>query len=184
MPATRMARHRTARVGCPLQCPARTTESYRPAVWCPVWRRRMPLTGRHGTGRPQTGAPGTGIGRRGKTQGTGGDYDPDSLGAHARDGIGISAAFRARPIQAALASAVSFAAGAAMPLAVTAVAQGPGLIPLSAERHCYSWRFCEDWLRAREAQEWRRAHSRAFRGALAMALTANGGASAGTVTGV
>jgi VIT1/CCC1 family predicted Fe2+/Mn2+ transporter len=47
----------------------------------------------------------------------------DALGAHARDELGITPALRARPIQAALASAASFAAGAALPLAV-AVAAG------------------------------------------------------------
>ncbi len=46
----------------------------------------------------------------------------DALGAHARDELGISEAFSARPIQAALASAASFAVGAALPLAVTAMA--------------------------------------------------------------
>ena len=40
----------------------------------------------------------------------------DALGAHARDVLGISETLRARPIQAAFASAGSFAAGAAMPL--------------------------------------------------------------------
>ena len=54
----------------------------------------------------------------------------DALGAHARDELGISETFRARPIQAALASAGSFAVGAAMPLLVTAMAPAPGLIPL------------------------------------------------------
>jgi ribosome-dependent ATPase len=46
----------------------------------------------------------------------------DALGAHARDELGISEALEARPIQAALASATSFAPGAAMPLAVTTFA--------------------------------------------------------------
>jgi vacuolar iron transporter family protein len=54
----------------------------------------------------------------------------DALGAHARDELGISETLRARPIQAALASAASFAAGAAMPLLVTALAPMPRLIPL------------------------------------------------------
>jgi vacuolar iron transporter family protein len=54
----------------------------------------------------------------------------DALGAHARDELGIIAAFRARPIQAAMASAGSFAVGAAMPLLVTALAPRAGLIPL------------------------------------------------------
>ena len=53
----------------------------------------------------------------------------DALGAHARDELGISDALSARPIQAALASAASFAAGAAMPLVVTAVASDASLIP-------------------------------------------------------
>ena len=54
----------------------------------------------------------------------------DALGAHARDELGFSTALRARPIQAALASAASFAVGAAMPLLVTAVAPESSLIPL------------------------------------------------------
>lgn len=45
----------------------------------------------------------------------------DAIGTHARDELGISEATQARPLQAALASALSFAAGAAMPLAITAV---------------------------------------------------------------
>jgi VIT1/CCC1 family predicted Fe2+/Mn2+ transporter len=40
----------------------------------------------------------------------------DALGAHARDELGISEATTARPVQAALTSAITFAAGAAMPL--------------------------------------------------------------------
>ena len=52
----------------------------------------------------------------------------DALGAHARDELGISAAFSARPIQAALASAASFAVGAALPLAVTILSPARGLI--------------------------------------------------------
>jgi vacuolar iron transporter family protein len=40
----------------------------------------------------------------------------DALGAHARDELGISPGLGARPVQAALASAASFAVGAIMPL--------------------------------------------------------------------
>ncbi|HQT68697.1 MAG: hypothetical protein B7Z78_01490 [Rhodospirillales bacterium 20-60-12] len=40
----------------------------------------------------------------------------DALGAHARDELGISEFTTARPIQAAMASAVTFATGAALPL--------------------------------------------------------------------
>src|SRR5450631_1177083 len=56
----------------------------------------------------------------------------DALGAHARDELGISETLRARPIQAALASAGSFAIGAALPLLVTAIAPDAALIPLVA----------------------------------------------------
>ena len=52
----------------------------------------------------------------------------DAIGAHARDELGISEAFSARPIQAALASAASFAVGAALPLAVTALAPAQNLM--------------------------------------------------------
>ncbi len=52
----------------------------------------------------------------------------DALGAHARDELGISETLSARPVQAALASAASFAAGAVLPLAVTALAPGQSLI--------------------------------------------------------
>ena len=40
----------------------------------------------------------------------------DALGAHARDELGITEALRARPVQAALASAISFAVGAIVPI--------------------------------------------------------------------
>jgi VIT1/CCC1 family predicted Fe2+/Mn2+ transporter len=56
----------------------------------------------------------------------------DALGAHARDELGITTALSARPIQAALASAASFASGAAMPLAVAALVPERSLIPLVA----------------------------------------------------
>ncbi|NMG15304.1 VIT1/CCC1 transporter family protein [Aromatoleum bremense] len=52
----------------------------------------------------------------------------DALGAHARDELGISATLSAQPVQAALSSAASFAVGAALPLAVTALAPAQGLI--------------------------------------------------------
>jgi VIT1/CCC1 family predicted Fe2+/Mn2+ transporter len=45
----------------------------------------------------------------------------DALGAHARDELGISEFNTARPIQAALTSAATFSAGAAMPLLVAAL---------------------------------------------------------------
>jgi VIT1/CCC1 family predicted Fe2+/Mn2+ transporter len=51
----------------------------------------------------------------------------DALGAHARDELGISDASRARPLQAALASAAAFAVGAAPPLALAAVVPAASL---------------------------------------------------------
>lgn len=54
----------------------------------------------------------------------------DALEAHARDELGITETLSARPVQAALASAASFAVGAAMPLLTAALVPGPGLIPL------------------------------------------------------
>lgn len=52
----------------------------------------------------------------------------DALGAHVRDELGISENLSARPVQAALSSAASFAVGAALPLLVTALAPEKGLI--------------------------------------------------------
>lgn len=52
----------------------------------------------------------------------------DALGAHARDELGISHTLSARPIQAALASAATFAVGAAMPLLIVLLAPSSSLI--------------------------------------------------------
>ena len=52
----------------------------------------------------------------------------DALGAHARDELGISETLKARPVQAALTSAASFAVGAAMPLLTAAMGPREGLI--------------------------------------------------------
>jgi vacuolar iron transporter family protein len=55
----------------------------------------------------------------------------DALGAHARDELGISDLTAARPMQAALASACSFATGAALPLLVVILAPQSLLVPLT-----------------------------------------------------
>lgn len=52
----------------------------------------------------------------------------DALASHARDELGISEITSARPVQAALASAASFAVGAALPLAVVLMAPRGALI--------------------------------------------------------
>ncbi|MEI7750915.1 MAG: VIT family protein [Candidatus Omnitrophota bacterium] len=54
----------------------------------------------------------------------------DALGAHARDELGISVNFRARPVQAALASGATFSVGAAMPLLTVLVAPEAALVPI------------------------------------------------------
>jgi vacuolar iron transporter family protein len=54
----------------------------------------------------------------------------DAIGAHARDELGISETVSARPIQAALASAGSFAVGAAMPLLTATIFPEASLIPV------------------------------------------------------
>lgn len=52
----------------------------------------------------------------------------DALGAHARDELGLSETNMARPIQAALASAASFAVGAALPVLLVALTPVSGMI--------------------------------------------------------
>src|SRR5258706_11148647 len=52
----------------------------------------------------------------------------DALGAHARDELGISEISTARPVQAALASAATFSAGAAAPLALVLVSPSKSLL--------------------------------------------------------
>jgi len=53
----------------------------------------------------------------------------DALGAHARDELGISEVVAARPLQASMASAASFAVGAILPLLASVVAPLPLLMP-------------------------------------------------------
>jgi VIT1/CCC1 family predicted Fe2+/Mn2+ transporter len=53
----------------------------------------------------------------------------DALGAHARDELGMSDAGKAQPLQAAWASAASFSVGAALPLAVAALAPSGSVMP-------------------------------------------------------
>jgi VIT1/CCC1 family predicted Fe2+/Mn2+ transporter len=54
----------------------------------------------------------------------------DALSAHAHDELGISEITTARPVQAALTSAVSFSIGAAMPLLMVIVSPASALIPI------------------------------------------------------
>lgn len=106
----------------------------------------------------------------------------DAHGAHARDELGIGVAPRARPLQAALASAASFAAGAALPLAVAALAPAQGLLP-SVAGSALLFLAVLGGVSARVggAQMWPAALRVACWGALAMALTSGVGALFGTV---
>jgi VIT1/CCC1 family predicted Fe2+/Mn2+ transporter len=56
----------------------------------------------------------------------------DALAAHARDELGLSEVTSARPLQAAMTSALTFTAGAAAPLAVVPLAPAPMLVPAVA----------------------------------------------------
>ncbi|HEY1204119.1 MAG: VIT family protein [Bryobacteraceae bacterium] len=107
----------------------------------------------------------------------------DALGAHARDELGHSPSLSARPIQAALASAASFVAGAVLPLAVTAMAPGAILIPLVAVTSLVFLALLGGLAaRAGGAGVIVGAIRVTFWGALAMALTAGVGALFGAAT--
>jgi VIT1/CCC1 family predicted Fe2+/Mn2+ transporter len=106
----------------------------------------------------------------------------DALGAHARDELGISAVLSARPVQAALASAASFAVGALLPLAVTALAPPRSLIPWVASASLvFLASLGAVAARAGGANPWVGAWRVTFWGALAMAITAGVGAVFGAV---
>jgi VIT1/CCC1 family predicted Fe2+/Mn2+ transporter len=105
----------------------------------------------------------------------------DALGAHARDELGISNILKPRPLQAALASAVSFTVGAAMPLLIAVVVPETNLVIFVAG---ISLTFLAllGGLAARVggASVTRGAARVLFWGALAMTLTAVVGATFGT----
>ena len=106
----------------------------------------------------------------------------DALGAHGRDELGISEAHSARPVQAALASAASFAVGAALPLAVTALAPAQSLIPwISGTALFFLALLGAVAARAGGAGVLMGAWRVTFWGALAMAITACVGALFGAV---
>jgi VIT1/CCC1 family predicted Fe2+/Mn2+ transporter len=101
----------------------------------------------------------------------------DALGAHQRDELGISETTTARPIQAALTSAVTFAAGAALPLLMVLVTPTRFLvIAVSAASLAFLAFLGAIWARAGGAGVLRATARVTFWGALAMALTAGVGA--------
>ncbi len=106
----------------------------------------------------------------------------DAVGAHARDELGISDASNAKPLQAAAASAASFAIGAALPLLVVAGSAGQGLIPWAAGTALVSLASLGALAaRAGGANPWVGAWRVTFWGMLAMAVTAAAGAAVGAV---
>ena len=106
----------------------------------------------------------------------------DALGAHARDELGISEISKARPVQAALASAATFSVGAAMPLLTVVLSPANTLVPLvSATSLGFLALLGAIGARAGGANVLRATVRVTFWGALAMALTAVIGKVSGTV---
>jgi VIT1/CCC1 family predicted Fe2+/Mn2+ transporter len=108
----------------------------------------------------------------------------DALGAHARDELGLSEVTAARPLQAAVASAATFAVGAALPILVVVTAPPSSLVMLVAAASLV----CLAALgalaaRAGGASALTGATRVAFWGALAMAVTAGVGKLFGTTIG-
>lgn len=106
----------------------------------------------------------------------------DALEAHARDELGINDVTAARPVQAALASAASFAAGAALPLATVLLAPVSGLpVTVSAAALVFLAVLGVAGARAGGSDPLKAAGRVTFWGALAMAATYVIGALSGSV---
>jgi vacuolar iron transporter family protein len=106
----------------------------------------------------------------------------DALGAHARDELGISEITTARPVQAALTSAATFAVGAAMPLLMVVVSPAGALVPIvTAASLGFLALLGAIGAKAGGANVLRATARVTFWGALAMALTAGIGKLFGTV---
>ena len=106
----------------------------------------------------------------------------DALGAHARDELGLTDTGAARPVQAALTSAATFAAGAALPLVMVLVSPRPDLIGIvAASALVFLAGLGALGAAAGGAGLAKGAMRVAFWGALAMALTAGVGRMFGTV---
>jgi VIT1/CCC1 family predicted Fe2+/Mn2+ transporter len=106
----------------------------------------------------------------------------DALAAHARDELGISEITTARPVQAALTSAVMFSVGAAMPLLMVVVSPASARVPLVfAASLGFLALLGAIGARAGGANVPRATARVTFWGALAMAITAGIGKLFGTV---
>ena len=106
----------------------------------------------------------------------------DALAAHARDELGISDITTARPIQAALTSAATFAVGAALPLSMVLLMPPAALVPgVAAASLVFLAILGAAGARAGGADIGKATWRVTFWGALAMAATAGIGALFGTV---
>jgi VIT1/CCC1 family predicted Fe2+/Mn2+ transporter len=107
----------------------------------------------------------------------------DALGAHARDELGMTDHSTARPLQAAAASAASFACGALLPLAVAVLAPWQALVAVPAAALVALALLGSIAARAGGAPIGTAAIRVTFWGALAMAATAGIGELLGTIIG-
>jgi len=108
----------------------------------------------------------------------------DALDTHLRDELGLTDAMAARPVQAAIASAASFAVGAALPLAVLSVDQGESLpFTVSAASLAFLALLGALGARAGNAPMLRPVVRVTFWGAMAMAATIAIGSLLGTTIG-
>lgn len=106
----------------------------------------------------------------------------DALGAHARDELGMSDTTAAKPVQAAIASAASFAVGAALPIAVVVWAPHAQLIGWqSVSSLAFLAVLGAVSARMGGARLWTGTWRVTFWGAVAMAVTAGAGALFGVV---
>jgi VIT1/CCC1 family predicted Fe2+/Mn2+ transporter len=106
----------------------------------------------------------------------------DALGSHARDELGFSAGTKARPLQAALASAGSFATGAVLPLLVAAWAPESYLIISIVIVSLVCLLILGGWSAKVGGADMRTGALRvAFWSALAMAITALAGSIVGSL---
>ena len=106
----------------------------------------------------------------------------DALGAHARDELGINEVMNARPVQAALTSAATFAVGAALPLLIAYIAP-PANTVLYVAVMSLIFLAALGGLAAKAggASMWKGASRVGFWGALAMLITAGVGSLFGVV---
>lgn len=106
----------------------------------------------------------------------------DALRAHARDELGITDLTVAKPIQAAISSAISFSVGASLPLALVWLVPLHALVPAEAVASLIFLALLGAiGARAGGASIWKPMLRVTFWGALAMAITAGIGHMVGTV---